>query len=92
MPTDPTKPKDPRGGARWGHLGRRSNTGVRGVSEVRRPGRAPQFSVAWRDADGRRRTTAWTFTDRDRPDVLARAAAHFVRHHVPAEPPPEPGR
>ncbi len=91
MPTDPT-PKRTRGGARWGHAGRRSNTGVQGVSEVRRPGRAPQLSVAWRDADGRRRTTAWTFTEDNRHVILAQAAAHYVRHHVPAEPPADPGR
>lgn len=67
MPTDPQKPKDPRGGARWGHLGRWSNTGVRGVYEICRAGRAPQFSVAWRDADGRRRSTGFTFTDANHP-------------------------
>lgn len=90
-PTDtaPQEEQQPRverrGGARYGRPGRRSNTGLRGVSDVHRPGRAPQISVAWRGADGRRHVTCWTYQDhRDRPDVLARAVAWHAAHHVPA--------
>jgi len=65
---------------------------VHGVSEVRRAGRKPQFSVQWRDASGRKRSAGFTFTDENRHVILAQAAAHFVRHHVPPEPPPAGGR
>lgn len=92
MPTDPTPARDPRGGPRYGHTPRKSNTGVRGVSEVRRAGRSPQFSVQWRDAAGCMRSAAFTFTDANRHVVLSQAAAHFHQHHVPAEPPPQAGR
>lgn len=90
MPTDSTS-RRARGGTP-GHAPRKSNTGVHGVSEVRRAGRKPQFSVKWRDASGLIRSAGFTFTDENRHVILAQAAAHFVRHHVPAVPPPAHGR
>jgi hypothetical protein len=84
------KPKDPRGGARWGHIPRPSNTGVRGVSETIRAGRSPQFTVTWREAGGRKRSTGFTFTPQNRHMMLAEAAAWFIAHNVPAQPPADP--
>lgn len=82
-----TTTKGTHGGARWGHAGRKSNTGVLGVSECKSEKRAPWFSVSYRRADGVNRTKSFSFTDTNRHIVLAQAAAWRVANHVPAVPP-----
>jgi hypothetical protein len=90
-PTDPPPPPAPkrrRGGStpgsRRGHTPRKSNTGVRGVSEVIRAGHPPAFRVQWLDSTGQRHSRSFRFTPADRHVILGQAAAHFAAHHVPA--------